>query len=74
MRAVMIRRGLEKAANGLHITGVRFSAPVQLNVDFIHGPRGSIRWGQPMCKLYKHSFSIFMGLSRLFNEFLSFCG
>lgn len=31
---VMIKRELEKAAKGLHITGIRFSVPVLLKVDF----------------------------------------
>lgn len=52
----MIKRELGKAANGLHISGIRFSAPVQMRVDFIHARREAVRWREPVCELYKRSF------------------
>lgn len=51
MSYVMLRRELEKAAKGLHIIGIRFSALVQLRVDFMHEYRGAVRWRKIMSEL-----------------------
>lgn len=51
MNYVILRRELEKAAKGLHITGIRFSAFVQLRVDFMREYRGALRWRELMSEL-----------------------
>lgn len=40
---VIIKRELEKVAKGFHIIGIRFSAPIQLKVYFIHAHRGAVK-------------------------------
>lgn len=46
-----IKKELEKATKGLYMPGIRFSAPVQMRINFIHALAGALRWGEPMCEL-----------------------